>query len=174
MELSRRDAIAALGAVGAGAGAAYAARGLDDPPSGESTPDVETLTAVAEVVYPDEVTGLEGFVEAYARRRAAGDDDHARGVRAAVETVDDRAEAWYDDSFAELPAEDRDSLLREMGVDTAEEDPDGSTAERVRYYVVNDLLMALYASPTGGELVGLENPQGHPGGTDSYQRGPQL
>ena len=174
MELSRRDAIAALGAVGAGAGAAaYAARESDDPPSGESDPDIETLTAVAEVVYPDEVTGLEAFVETFAERRAAGDDDHARGVRAAVETMDDRAEAWYDVPFADLAAGDRDSLLREMGVDTAAEDPDGSTAERVRYYVVNDLLMALYASPTGGELVGLENPQGHPGGTDSYQRGPR-
>ena len=174
MELSRRDAIAALGAIGAGAGAAaYAARESDDSPPGESTPDVETLVAAAEVVYPDEVTGLGSFVEAYARRRATGDDDHARGVRAAVETMDDRAEAWYDDSFADLAAEDRDSLLREMGVDTAAEAPDGSTAERVRYYVVNDLLMALYASPTGGELVGIENPRGHPGGTDSYQRGPR-
>ena len=174
MELSRRDAIAALGAVGAGAGAAYAVRELNDSPPGKSTPDVETLIAAAEVVYPDEVTGLEGFVEAYARRRAAGDDDHARGVRAAIETMDDRARTWYDAAFADLATEDRDSLLREMGVDTAPEDPAGSTAERVRYYVVNDLLMALYASPTGGELVGIENPRDHPGGTDSYQRGPGL
>ena len=174
MQLSRRDAITALGAVGAGAGAAaYAARESDDPPSGESGPDVETLTAVAEVVYPDEVTGLGSFIEAYARRRAAGDDEHARGVRAAVVELNDRAEAWYDAPFAELPVEDRDSLLREVGADTAEEVPDGTTAERVRYYVVNDLLLALYASPTGGELVGIENPQGHPGGTDSYQRGPE-
>ena len=172
MELSRRDAIAALGAVGAGAGAAYAARESDDSPSGESDPDIETLTAVAEVVYPDEVTGLGSFVEAYARRRAATDNEHARGVRAAVAELNDRAEAWYGAPFAALSADNRDSLLREVGADTAEEDPAGTTAERVRYYVVNDLLMALYASPTGGELVGIENPQGHPGGTDSYQRGP--
>ena len=175
MELSRRDAIAALGAVGVGAGAAaYVARESDDPPSGESGPDVETLVAAAEVLYPDEVTGLEAFVEAYARQRAAADDEHARGVRAAVAELNDRAEAWYGASFAALSADDRDSLLREVGADTAEEDPAGTTAERVRYYVVNDLLMALYASPTGGELVGIENPQGHPGGTDSYQRGPEL
>ena len=174
MQLSRRDAIAALGTVGVGAGAvAYATRGSDDPPSGESGPDVETLTAVAEVLYPDEVTGLEAFVEAYARRRAATDDRHARGVRVAAAELDDHAEAWYGAAFADLSAADRDSLLREMGVDTAEEDPAGSTAERVRYYVVNDLLMALYASPTGGKLVGIENPQGHPGGTDSYRRGPR-
>ena len=173
MQLSRRDAIAALGTVGVGAGAVYAARESDDSPSGESDPDIETLTAVAAVVYPDEVTGLGSFIEAYARRRAAADDEHARGVRAAVMELDDHAEAWYGAAFADLSAADRDSLLREMGVDTAEEAPAGSTAELVRYYVVNDLLMALYASPTGGELVGIENPQGHPGGTDSYRRGPR-
>jgi hypothetical protein len=59
-----------------------------------------------------------------------------------------------------------------LGVRTAEPDPDGTDVERVRYYVVNELLFALYSSPTGGELVGLENPQGHPGGIDSYRRGP--
>ena len=175
MELSRRDAVAALGAIGAGAGgAAYAARESDDSPPSESGPDIETLVAAAEVVYPSELSGVEPFVRTFAERRAAGDDDHARGVRAAVGTMDDRAEAWYDATFADLATEDRDALLREMGVDTAAEAPDGSTAERVRYYVVNDLLMALYASPTGGELVGIENPRGHPGGTDSYQRGPEL
>ena len=170
MELSRRDAIGALAAIGVGTGAAaYAV----DTGGDAATAPVETLVAVAEVVYPSELSGVEPFVETFAERRAAGDDDHARGVRAAVETMDDRAEAWYDAAFADLATEDRDSLLREMGVDTAAEAPDGSTAERVRYYVVNDLLMALYASPTGGELVGLENPRGHPGGTDSYRRGPR-
>jgi hypothetical protein len=174
MELTRRDAVAALGAVGVGAGAgaiAYASRreGQDED---EPAVPVETLVAVAEVVYPSEVTGVEAFVETYASRRASGDDDHARGVRAAVERVDDAARDWYGAPFADMSREDRDAVLRELGVDTAEEDPLGSTAERVRYYVVGDLLFALYASPTGGELVGIENPQGHPGGTESYRRGP--
>jgi hypothetical protein len=60
-----------------------------------------------------------------------------------------------------------------MGVHTADEDPDGTTAERIRFYVVNELLFALYASPAGGRLVGIENPQGHPGGAESYRRGPR-
>jgi len=60
-----------------------------------------------------------------------------------------------------------------MSVDTADPVPDGDDVERVRYYVVNELLFALYSSPTGGELVGLENPRGNPGGLASYQRGPQ-
>jgi hypothetical protein len=176
MELSRRDAIGALAAIGAGVGAAAYATDRSaesgDDSEAPAAPDVETLVAAAEVLYPGEVTGIEAFVEAYAERRAAGDDDHARGVCAATAEVDDHARAWYDAPFAELPAADRASLLRELGADTAEEDPDGTTAGRVRYFVVNDLLLALYASPTGGELVGIENPQGHPGGLESYRRGP--
>lgn len=170
MELSRRDAVAALAAIGAGAGGvAYAVRRRDD---GAASPDVETLVAVAEVVYPSEVTGVESFVDEYAAQRATGDDAHARGVREATGAVDAHAREWYGSAFADLGPDDRDSLLREMGVDTAAEDPTGSTAQRVRYYVVGDLLLALYASPAGGELVGIENPQGHPGGIDSYRRGP--
>jgi hypothetical protein len=61
-----------------------------------------------------------------------------------------------------------------MNADTLEPDPRGSDEQRVRYFVVNELLFALYASPTGGELVGIENPQGHPGGIQSYQRGPDV
>ncbi len=169
MELSRRDAVAALAAIGAGTGAAVHAVDSDDD---TAAPPVETLVAAAEVVYPSELSGVEPFVEALAERRAAGDDAHARGVRETVRELDRHAESWYDAPFVELSAADRDALLREVGADTADEDPDGTTAERVRYYVVNELLLALYASPTGGELVGIENPQGHPGGVDSYRQGP--
>jgi len=79
---------------------------------------------------------------------------------------------WEDAPFRELGTERRDATLRAMGVDTAEPNPDGNPRERVRYYLVNELLFALYSSPTGGELVGLENPQGHPGGTESYRQPP--
>ena len=66
--------------------------------------------------------------------------------------------------------ETRDRLLRGIGVETADPVPDGTLTERVRFYLVNDLLFAFYASPTGGRLVGIENPIGHPGGIESYQR----
>lgn len=171
MELTRRDALAALAAVGVSTGAgatAYTLRRDDE----ELPSDVEMLVAVAEVVYPSELDGIETFVETYATRRATGGDDHARGVREAVQLLEEYSREWYDASFADLPPGERDSLLREVGVDTADEHPDGTAAERVRYHVVGDLLLALYASPTGGELVGLENPQGHPGGLKSYRRGP--
>jgi hypothetical protein len=181
MELTRRDAVAALAALGAGGAVAVGRRRVlerSDTPGADNTtgrPDDEhvreTLVATAEVVYPSELDGIATFVRAFLDGRldrAA----HAEGIRGAVAELDERAVGWHDGRFTDLSLETRETLLREVGADTADEDPDGTTAERVRYYVVNELLLALYASPTGGELVGLENPQGHPGGTDTYQRGP--
>ncbi|EMA61178.1 gluconate 2-dehydrogenase subunit 3 family protein [Halorubrum lipolyticum] len=192
MELTRRDAVAALAAVGATGGVAVAARrssdgdGRDDAEGtvGEGDPDGEgdaipdeatvraAMTAIATVVYPSEVDGVEEFVDGFLDGRLDG-SARATELRAAVGDLDEAAHSWYDAPVAELSEADRDGLLREVGADTADENPDGTLAERVRYHVVNELLLALYASPTGGELVGLENPQGHPGGTESYRRGPR-
>jgi len=99
-------------------------------------------------------------------------DAHGDGIREAVAELDEQGRTWHDGPVRELSPETRGQLLRETGADVAEEHPGGSVAERVRYFVLNELLLALYSSPTGGELVGLENPQGHPGGTESYQQGP--
>jgi hypothetical protein len=35
------------------------------------------------------------------------------------------------------------------------------------------MLYALFTSPTGSELVGIENPTGHPGGYESLTRLPE-
>ena len=191
MELTRRDAAAALAAVGASGGAVLAGRRLRDHADdntdatptvtggeggGDGLPDDErvyaTLTALAEVVYPSEVTGIEAFVEGFLAGRLTG-TDHARGIRETVVELDDRGQAWHGNRVSQLSPGTRNRLLRDVGADTAEENPDGTTAERVRYFLINELLIALYASPTGGELVGLENPRGHPGGTESYTTGPQ-
>ncbi len=181
MELTRRDATAALAAIGGAGGVAWAmSRGDGDrgpsEPSEADLPDDErvreTLAAVAAVVYPEELSGVEAFVGTFVDSRLA-EEPHATGIRRAVATLDRRGQRWHGGRVTGLSVETREQLLREVGVDTAEEDPDGTDAERVRYYVVNELLLALYSSPTGGELVGIENPQGHPGGTGSYQQGPQ-
>ena len=191
MELTRRDAAAALGAIGATGGVALGVRRRTDDGErggeggsgdedhtwdGEGQPDDEavreTLTAVARTVYPEAVSEVDSFVDEFLGGRLDG-SAHDEGIRAAVAEVESAARSWYDAPVADLSAADRDALLRELGADTAEESPHGTTAERVRYYVVNELLLALYASPTGGELVGIENPQGHAGGAKSYQRGPQ-
>jgi hypothetical protein len=186
MELTRRDAAAALAAIGATGGITLGARrirreGGDGPETDDGDQETDegpsdgrvraTLTAVAEVVYPSEVSGIEAFVGEFLDGRLSG-GTHAEGVRTAVSELDELARSWHGGRVTELSAEKRDRLLREVGADSAEEDPNGTTAERVRYYVVNELLLALYTSPTGGELVGIENPQGHPGGTGSYKRGP--
>jgi hypothetical protein len=192
MRLTRRDAVAALASAGilGGGAVALAARSREDTGGdvdgetatereSDGTPagpidedDLATLTAVAEVVYPSEVDGIEAFVAKFVTGRADARPDHAAEVADAVAYLDEWTESWYGSRFVELDADERSEALSQMGVDGADPDPGGSNVERVRYYVVNDLLFALYASPTGGELVGIENPQGHPGGTDSYQRGP--
>jgi len=189
MELSRRDALVALaaGGVAAGVGTAALDRGGDDANSSgghrrDSTPesqspefddhDRETIRAVARVVYPSAVSGVGTFVETYLDGRAAERPEYAAGASEAVARLDGLGEEWHGGAFVDLDLETRDRLLRETGADTAVPDPEGSPAERIRYYLVNELLFALYTSPTGGELAGIENPQGHPGGTASYQRGP--
>jgi hypothetical protein len=174
MELSRRDAVAALAAVGAaGAGGVALDRALEEP-GGVEEATVETLVAAAEALYPTAVDGVDEFVRAFVDGRL-DDDDRAAGYRGATDHLDRHARAWHDRQFRELSVERRREALSEMGADAADPDPDPAGGEpgRVRYYVVNELLFALYASPTGAELVGLENPQGHPGGTDSYRRGPR-
>jgi len=172
VRLTRRDALVALAGLGVVAGGSTAVLApARDPPAGVEAVE-PTLVAAAGAIYPSAVDGVPEFVRTYARGRTT-DPDHREGLAGAVSAVEDAAERWYDAPYPELNRENRDRLLRELGADTAEPVPDGTTAERVRYYVVNDLLYALFTSPTGGELVGTENPVGHPGGTTSYRRGPQ-
>ena len=193
MRLSRRDALAALagvGAVGGGVGIVeLAARG--PPVAGDDAGAVDTtsddaasagldedaravLVAAAEVLYPSAVTGHEAFVETYVNGRVSDDPDHRAGLLSAVAELDAIARDWHGDGYADLARETRDRLLRDLGVDVADPDPDGPISSRLRWYVVNDLLYAFYTSPTGGRLVGTENPTGYPGGTESYQRGPEA
>jgi len=184
-DLTRRDAIAALAAAGITGTAALAGCSDDEgePPvdgeGGETPPSpiegrhVDVLTAAADVLYPSDLDGVDEFVASFARGRAAERPDHAAGVADASEYVAEWTRSWLDGEFPELDPERREEALDRIGAREAEPDPGGSDAERVRYYVINELLFALYASPTGGELVGIENPQGHPGGIESYRRGPQ-
>jgi hypothetical protein len=183
MDLTRRDALAALAVVGAGGAVAGLAEtgAFDDGPAGSNPGSeltlagvdaLELLTAAAEVLYPSDVTGHREFVETYALGRIDGREGYEAGLAETLSDLDATARDWYDADFADLPSAERDELLRRLGVDTGDPDPDGPLTERVRYYVVNELLFAFYASPTGGGLVGTENPIGYPGGTESYQRGP--
>lgn len=139
----------------------------DGGSGGETTLDEETvatLVAVGEVVYPSRAENVPEFVRTYTEGRLLADPDRRERVAAVVAELDGVARDWEDTPFVDLAPEVRDELLRELAVDTTEPDPEGTLPERVRYYVVNDLLYAFYASPTGGELVGTPNPIGYPGG----------
>ncbi|PSQ56316.1 hypothetical protein BRD18_08920 [Halobacteriales archaeon SW_7_71_33] len=174
MRLTRRDALAALAGVGAASAAGCSTPEADGDTALDETVTA-TLVAAADVLYPAAVEGTEEFVRTYARRRTRDDRRRREGVETAIADLDGAARAWYGDAFRALSAERRDAVLREVSADTADPDPslDGAPAGRVRYYVVNELLYALYTSPAGGRLVGVENPVGHPGGTTSYRQGPR-
>ncbi|WP_338741784.1 gluconate 2-dehydrogenase subunit 3 family protein [Haloplanus salilacus] len=178
MDLSRRDALAALAATGAVAGGSVllANDDAEDDPTDDVPEDVvgddtvATLAAVGAAVYPEATTGIESFVETYVSGRLSDDPAHRRGVVEATAELDATARDWFDAPVTDLDRSTRDRLLRELGVDVADPNPDGNLSDRVRFYVVNELLYAFYASPTGGRLVGVENPVGYPGGTESYRR----
>jgi hypothetical protein len=188
VELTRRDALAALSAVGATVGGGILAARFDPPraddgaggdpgssASGDagvslSTDLLDLLDAVAEVVYPDAVDGRRAFVDTYVVGRVANRSAYREGLREAAAQLDAVARDWQDAPYADLDADTRDRILRDLGVETAEPDPEGPITDRIRFYIVNDLLFAFYSSPTGGRLVGIENPIGHPGGIESYQR----
>lgn len=180
MELSRRDALAALAAAtsGAVAGCSAPTDEYGEPKTDTAAPELdeegrETLVALADVLYPSEVENVEGFVENYATERVRRDPDHGHGVVDAIGYLNDYAETIYGERYAALPASKRKAALDEIPVDTVDPAPDGTEPQQVRYFLVNDLLYAFYASPTGASLAGLENPPGHPGGTSSYQQGPR-
>lgn len=171
-ELTKRDVLKALGAAGitVGGGVALLEWTADDS---FDEHDRQTLHAVAATVYPTELDGIESFVDGFVSGRVEDDSERAAGIADAVTALDDYAQRWENSTFRELNTGARDQTLKAMGVPTAEPAPDGNAHQRVRYYLVNELLFALYSSPTGGKLVGIENPQGHPGGTNSYRQPPE-
>ena len=176
MRLTRRDVVAALTATGIVVSSVEVGRWLSDRSRGAgrlSRAETSTLVALAEVVYPSEIDGIDRFVEGYVRGRIDADTDRVDGIRDSITYLDAYALSWEDEAFADLGAGARDQLLEAMAADAVEPDPDGSDVERVRYFLIDELLFALYSTPTGGELIGIENPPGFPGGLDSYRQGPR-
>jgi len=132
---------------------------------------LDILDAIAEVLYPNGVEGRREFVETYVLGRIGDRPAYREGVREAAAHLDAVARDWHESPYVDLDTDRRDQLLRNLGVETADPDPEGPISNRIRFFLVDDLLFAFYSSPTGGRLVGIENPIGHPGGIESYQRG---
>lgn len=179
---SRRQFLTALGGTALAAagyrystdsGRSVAADSTPTPSTHPASKDhIDALTAIASAVYPSEVSVERSFIESRVFGRVEPEPDHFEKLVAAIEAVDDHARARFGGRVTDLSAGRRRQVLQSMGVTTVHPTADGTTAERVRFYVVNDLLYALFTSPVGGELLGIDNPPGHPGGREAYQRGP--
>lgn len=178
MELTRREAVAALAAIGITTGGAAVVtndRWRDDSPEpGSVEYELKTMLALAEVLYPSDVTVTAEFVETYVLGRIDDNGSYRSGISEAIEVLDASAREQHGEPFVDLTTGQRDDLLYDLGMLSTTPDPEGTGSERVRYYLVNELLFALFTTPTGGELIGAENPTGYPGGLDAYQRGPQT
>ncbi|MFC6939915.1 gluconate 2-dehydrogenase subunit 3 family protein [Salinirubellus sp. GCM10025818] len=173
MELTRRDAILALAGGGLVGSAALAEEVTGGGQRSLSGADREVLRSTAEVLYPTSVTVTDDFVETYVLGRQAVDEEYLTGVTEALETVRSTSRSETGRSYTSLDGGRRDEVLRATEADRAYPDPDGTVAQRIRYYVVDELLYALYSTPKGAGLVGNENPKGHPGGIEIYQRRPE-
>ncbi|MDY7080884.1 MAG: gluconate 2-dehydrogenase subunit 3 family protein, partial [Halobacteria archaeon] len=112
------------------------------------------LLSVAEVVYPSEVDVTTEFLETYVVGRKELDSNHLENVADALDTLDSYTQTFRNNDFSNLPPAER------------------TDAQRVRHYVVNELQYALYTTPVGGRLAGIENPIGHPGGGRTYTKPP--
>lgn len=133
---------------------------------------IDVLTAIAEAVYPSAVSVESSFIESRVLGRVEPKPNHFENLLTTVEAVDSHARARFGGAIPDISPSRRRKVLQSMGVTAVHPNADGTTAEQVRFYVVNDLLYALFTSPVGGELMGVDNPPGYPGGRDAYQRGP--
>jgi hypothetical protein len=175
MELTRRDALAALSSAGIVAGSGAAALSRDwSFDEGMARSDLrQVYLDLADILYPSAVSNVEEFVSTYTLGRVSNRPEYRDGAVEAANSLDGYVRVHFDtEQFTALESDLQRTVLDRMGVDTADPDPGGTDAQSIRYHLVNELLYALYTSPAGAELVGIENPQGYPGGTESYQRGP--
>lgn len=139
MKLTRRDAVIALSTLGLTSAAWLA----DHPREGAvSSAEADALVALGETLYPASVEPSRSFVETYVAGQREIDPDHAANVAAAVNTVRQECRLVTGVDLPALSRERRGDVLRSTGADRAEPDPDGTDAERIRYYVVNNLLYA--------------------------------
>lgn len=168
MDLTRRKTIAAVltGGLGSGVGLSGLSEGLQTSNSQRiqgpiTNQETEVLISLAEVVYPSTISGYADLVEGYLEYQSSV---RLQAIRDAARELDGAAKRRYGGAFASLNMDEREMLLRELGVDRAGADSSGSVPERVRSLLVNGLLYALFTNPAGTSLIGIENPRGYPGG----------
>ncbi len=161
-QLSRRDALTALAAGGITATAGCSAIGTDG--SDQELSSTETLVELAEVLYPSEIETTEEFIETYLFGRIVDEASYQEDLEAGLETLNELALEEHGEEFAALVEDQRVALFEATDLRSGDSVADGSDIERLNYHVIDELLFAFYASPTGGELIGNPNPRGWPGG----------
>lgn len=170
MQLTRRDAVlsAAAGLVsGTGLAAFHSAqtspsRNAEDDgtePIAEDT--VATLVSLADVVYPSSVETTPEFVNTYVQHL---EQTRIEQIRTATADLNATARAVTGRRFEALSEPQREGVLRELGVGNVTPRQHGTVSSRVRYHLINGLLLALFTAPKGGQLFGIDNPLGYPGG----------
>jgi hypothetical protein len=173
MDLTRRQTVATVLAGGIGTSALLQSLPTENRSDGSrngavTDAETESLVALAEVVYPTDVSDPTELVAGYLQYQPPG---RRRAIREAVAALDDQARRSYGGALAKLSVGEPERLMRELGVDRTASVRDGTVPERVRHHLVNGLLFALYTDPAGSRLVGVDNPRGHPGGYE-YAGGP--
>jgi len=189
MRLTRRDAMAALGAAGiaatAGCSSLFGSEGPETPADGTTEPEdgttdsgdgdetattaegsaeMETLVALAEVLYPSDVEPTAEFVETFMFGRIHDEEAYRAELVSGIETLDGLATDQHDGPFRSLGHDERVAVIENSELRSGASDDEGSDVERLNYYLLDELLFSFYSSPTGGELVGNQNPRGYPGG----------
>lgn len=173
MHLTRRDAVLALAGGGLVASAILAEKATDETDATVTEGDLNTLKALTEILYPSSVEATNEFLETYVLGRQAVDEEYETGIQAALDVIRTTSRRETGRRYTSLGPDLRNDVLRTTGADRAYADPDGTVAQRVRYYVIDGLLYPLYTTPKGASLVGNENPEGYPGGTEVYQQQPR-
>jgi hypothetical protein len=164
MELTRRDAIGALGTAGIASLAGCSSLFGSENGGPQENAGIQTLVALGEVLYPSETEVTEEFVQTYMYGRITDEQAYQQQLTSGVETLDSEAQSAHEAPFRELSADQRVSVIENTDLRTGDSVPDGNAIEQVNYHLIDELLFAFYASPTGGELVGNTNPRGWPGG----------
>lgn len=172
MELTRRDALGALSAAGITAlagcesltGGGPGEETASETEAGANGPSMSGMMALAEVLYPSDAEVTEEFLGTFLYGRMVDEDAYRTEVEAGTETLDSLAEDAHGTPFAQLSADQRVGLIEDTDLRSGDSVADGTDVQRVNYHLIDELLFAFYASPTGGELVGNPNPRGWPGG----------
>lgn len=158
--LTRRDAIGALTAAGIGSVAGCSSLFGDD----DTDHELATMRALATVLYPSQIEVTDEFLGTYLYGRIVDEAAYETELQAAVETLDGLAEDQHGAQFRTLDTSQQRSVITGTEIRSSASNADGTAVEQLNYHLVYELLFACYSSPTGGGLVGNENPRGWPGG----------